>query len=74
MLHCTLPAQQVISYEAPPRPGLEHHLWLQTGELTLTLGPQSYVLTPGDCLRYHLTGPSLFSAGDSGASYILAIL
>jgi len=69
---CALPAGTRIAYEEPPRPGLEHHLVLLDGHLTLTVAGAAYDLRPGDCLRYRLDGPSVFetSAG-AGARYLL---
>jgi len=69
-----LPPDQRITYAAPSRPGLEHHLILQEGALRLTLSGQSYSLNPGDCLRYHLTGSSEFTTGAEGARYILVLI
>ncbi|MEP2715638.1 helix-turn-helix domain-containing protein [Pseudophaeobacter sp.] len=69
-----LPANQQISYDSPSRPGLEHHLILQEGNLSLSLSEQSYDLRPGDCLRYHLKGRSQFTAGAEGARYILVLI
>ena len=61
-----------ITYDAPPRPGLEHHLLLLEGRLAVTVSGQTHDLQPGDCLRYQLFGPSAFATPDhSGARYIL---
>ncbi len=63
-----------IDYDAPPVQGLEQHIWLQSGELTITLEAQSWTLQAGDCLRFHLTGRSSFSAhAEGGARYILVV-
>jgi transcriptional regulator with XRE-family HTH domain len=71
-LECALVPGALIEYEMPPRPGLEHHLLLQDGLLTITIGERTYDLKPGDCLRYQLFGPSTFATpADSGARYIL---
>ncbi|OIQ32383.1 MAG: XRE family transcriptional regulator [Roseobacter sp. MedPE-SWchi] len=69
-----LPPDERITYDSPSRPGLEHHLILQQGALRLALSGQTYDLRPGDCLRYHLTGPSEFSSGAEGARYILVLI
>ena len=50
-----------ITYDEPPKPGLEHHLLLIEGQLEITVGGESYDLKPGDCLRYQLWGPSAFA-------------
>ena len=64
-----------ISYENPPRPGLEHHLVMLAGHLTLQVNGESHQLATGDCLRYQLHGPSHFSTGpDSSADYLLFMI
>ncbi|MFC3613824.1 helix-turn-helix domain-containing protein [Lutimaribacter marinistellae] len=69
-----LPAGAVITYDAPPRPGQEHHLVLLEGALRLSFEDRSHDLGPGDCLRYHLSGPNRFEAGEAGARYLLVLL
>jgi transcriptional regulator with XRE-family HTH domain len=70
-----LPAGRRIVYDRPPRPGLEHHLWLRDGALTVTLGAAAHALSPGDCLRYRLFGPSTFETpAETGAHYLLFIV
>lgn len=67
-----LPAGAIIQYDLPPRPGLEHHLVMLEGALTLSVGGQSYVLRGGDCLRYVLHGQTRFEASPMmGARYLL---
>ncbi|MBI2256600.1 MAG: helix-turn-helix transcriptional regulator [Proteobacteria bacterium] len=60
-----------IAYETTPRPGLEHHLVLLEGSLTLTVEGRSHQLAPGDCLRYQLFGGNAFTAGKKGARYLI---
>ena len=75
VLECRLPPNTDIAYDAPPRPGLEHHLLLQEGMLTLTIEGKPYALVPGDCLRYQLFGPSRFvTPPDQGARYLLFLV
>jgi transcriptional regulator with XRE-family HTH domain len=70
-----LPAVARIAYDRPPRPGLEHHLLLQEGRLTVTLGREVHRLAAGDCLRYRLFGPSVFETPDgTGARYLLFVV
>lgn len=71
VLACELEPNACITYDRPPRPGLEHHLVLTEGELMLTLGDEEHRLTPGDCLRYQLTGSSKFKTAAAGAKYFL---
>jgi transcriptional regulator with XRE-family HTH domain len=61
-----------IAYDRPPRPGLEHHLVMLEGALTLTVDGICHRLSTGDCLRYRLHGESLFETpASSGARYCL---
>lgn len=70
-----LPPDTAIAYDTPPRPGQEHHLVLLDGALSLTVGDHRHDLTAGDCLRYHLTGPSRFRTGPQrGARYLLVLV
>jgi transcriptional regulator with XRE-family HTH domain len=75
VLECVLEPGSQIAYEAPPRPGLEHHLLLTEGRLDITVDGRSHTLHPGDCLRYQLFGASRFATpADSGAKYILVVV
>ncbi|QDY41429.1 helix-turn-helix domain-containing protein [Candidatus Pantoea soli] len=63
-----------IDYDAPPVQGLEQHIWLQSGALTVTMDAQRWTLQAGDCLRFHLTGRSAFAAdAEAGARYMLVV-
>jgi transcriptional regulator with XRE-family HTH domain len=74
-LECELSAGTLITYDRPPRPGLEHHLLLLEGRLEVNVDGQGYDLRPGDCLRYQLFGPSAFTTPEEcGARYVLFIL
>jgi transcriptional regulator with XRE-family HTH domain len=74
LLHCELPAGARIDYPLPPRPGLEHHLYLQEGALELTIEAMVHRLKAGDCLRYKLFGASQFFApGRRPACYVLVL-
>jgi transcriptional regulator with XRE-family HTH domain len=70
-LECRLEPNTEIVYEAPPRPGLEHHIILTEGALGVTIEGREHRLGPGDCLRYQLFGRSEFRTGDEPASYFL---
>lgn len=75
VLACEIPAGRRIVYDKPPRPGLEHHLLLEEGALTVTLDATPHRLSPGDCLRYRLTGASAFETPPgSGARYLLFLV
>ena len=74
-LECELDAGVTIRYAASPRPGMEHHLLLQQGKLSVTVDGRSHDLAAGDCLRYQLHGASAFATPpDSGARYFLFII
>lgn len=70
-----LPPDTTTAHVAPPRPGQEHHLILLDGALSVTLGETRHDLTAGDCLRYHLSGPSRLATGPQrGARYLLVLV
>lgn len=72
VIECEIAAGSRIAYDAPPRPGLEHHLVLVEGRLTLVLDGVSHDLAPGDCLRYRPVGATSFSTpADTGVRYFL---
>ncbi|MCG7494668.1 helix-turn-helix domain-containing protein [Thalassobius sp. Cn5-15] len=73
-LNCHLPANQRINYDTPPRAGLEHHLLLLSGQLTVTVDETAHLLNTGDCLRYRLYGASCFETGPEDAHYHLFLL
>ncbi|MGK5035555.1 helix-turn-helix domain-containing protein [Janthinobacterium sp. LB3P118] len=74
-LECELGAGVTIAYATSPRPGMEHHLLLQEGQLNVTVDGRSHSLQAGDCLRYQLHGASTFvTPADSGARYFLFIV
>ena len=60
LLQCELPAGAQIDYPLPPRQGLEHHLYLESGALELRVDGSTHRLGEGDCLRYRLHGASSF--------------
>lgn len=75
VLECELEAGVHITYDRPPRSGLEHHLFLIEGQLEVSVGGRTYDLRPGDCLRYQLFGPSAFATPEQcPARYLLFIL
>ena len=75
LVEIRIPARASVAYDAAPVPGLEHHLWLLDGELTLEVGGATYRLRPGDALRYVLNGPSRFTAtGRREARYVIGLV
>ncbi|RVU37775.1 XRE family transcriptional regulator [Hwanghaeella grinnelliae] len=74
-LECRLEPGRTIAYDASPRPGMEHHLIMITGRLTVTVEGAAHHLSAGDCLRYRLDGASTFETPpESSAQYLLFIL
>jgi len=55
-----MPAGVVLQLEQPPQPGLEHHLWMLQGTLSVDIEGSVLRLTKGDCLRYVLNGRAQF--------------
>lgn len=75
VLECTLAAGARIAYDRPPRPGLEHHIVVLEGRLTITVDGVAHALGPGDCLRYQLAGATVFETAPScGARYHLFLV
>jgi transcriptional regulator with XRE-family HTH domain len=74
LLQCELPPGAQIAYPLAPRQGLEHHLYLESGALELTIDGSVYRLSEGDCLRYRLHGASAFRVlNRRAARYFLVI-
>ena len=70
-----MPAGASVSFDASPIAGIEHHLWMLEGSLTLEAEGSLYRLRAGDCLRYVRAGPTRFhSTGNREARYVVAIL
>ena len=75
LVEVRLPAGAVVSYEVSPVAGLEHHLWMLEGMLTLDVEGTRFRLGTGDCVRYALAGPSRFACGSRrGARYVVAMV
>ena len=75
MVEVHLPAGATVSFETSPIAGLEHHLWMLEGAVTIDVDGSSVSLRTGDCLRYVLNGPSKFqNAGKRAARYVIAMV
>ncbi len=55
-----------ISYEGPPVPGIEQHIWVLDGALEVTAGGGVHEIRAGDCLRFRLWGASRFHCPGPG--------
>lgn len=70
-----IPAGAVVAFDAAPATGLEHHLWMLDGSLTLHVEGAVFRLHAGDCLRYVLAGPTHFECtGNREARYMIAMI
>lgn len=70
-----IPADTCIAYDGPARPGLEHHLVMLEGALTMEVDGRRHDLVAGDCLRYVLNGPNVFRTPPmSGARYLIFLV
>ena len=68
-------ADQRIEYDGSPRDGLEHHLVMLSGALSMEIDGRIHHLRAGDCLRYQLRGGNVFQTPrDQGAKYHLFII
>lgn len=64
-----------IAYDAPARPGQEHHVAVLEGRLIFTQGDERHEVGVGDCLRYLSAGASRFETPrDAGVRYLLFTL
>ncbi|GGO97905.1 helix-turn-helix domain-containing protein [Wenjunlia tyrosinilytica] len=82
--HCGLRAEVVegtlqpgadISYDEPPVPGLEQHIWVLEGALEVTAGGGVHEIRAGDCLRFRLWDRSRFRCpGPDPVRYALVIV
>ncbi len=64
---------QVITYPAPAIPGQEHHVYVLSGQMQITVEGKAHDLRPGDCLRYILFGETIFKTTDASCSYVIAL-
>ncbi|MCI2417910.1 XRE family transcriptional regulator [Saccharopolyspora sp. K220] len=63
-----------ISYDGPPVPGLEQHIWVLEGVLEVTAGGV-YRVSAGDCLRFRLWDRSRFhNPGPDPVRYALVVV
>ena len=73
-LQCELQPGAQIAYPLPPRQGLEHHLYLESGALEMNVNGSVYRVSEGDCLRYRLHGASSFKVlNRRAARYFLVV-
>ena len=75
LVEVRMPAGASVSFDTSPIAGLEHHLWMLEGSLTLEVEGSIFRLRAGDCLRYVLAGPTRFQGtGKREARYVIAMV
>ena len=75
LVEVRIPPRAVVSFETSPVPGLEHHLWMLEGALSVDVEGATFHLRAGDCLRYVLNGATRFtSTGRREARYLVAMV
>ena len=68
-----LGSEQLITYEAPAIPGQEHHVYVLSGAMEITVEGIAHDLEAGDCLRYILFGKTAFKTSSIPCSYLIAL-
>jgi transcriptional regulator with XRE-family HTH domain len=75
LVEVVMPAGASVAFDVAPVAGLEHHLWMLEGLLTLDVDGSVFHLRPGDCLRYVLSGSTRFQCtGKRDARYLVALV
>lgn len=64
---------QLIEYAAPAIPGQEHHVYVLSGRMEVTVEGKAHALKAGDCLRYILFGATVFKTTDTPCTYVIAL-
>ena len=73
LIEGTLGEGQRIKYPAPAIPGQEHHVYVLSGSMQITVEGIAHDLTVGDCLRYILFGETVFLTTASSCTYVIAL-
>jgi transcriptional regulator with XRE-family HTH domain len=75
LVEISLPAGSSIAYDTPAAPGLEHHLWMLEGVLSLEVDGIEFHLRKEDCVRYVLSSPTRFMCkGRYSARYLVSLV
>lgn len=64
---------QLITYAGPAIPGQEHHVYVLSSEMEITVEGVAHNLKTGDCLRYILFGETVFKTTVSPCRYVIAL-
>jgi len=64
-----------LAYDRPPVPGLEQHIWVLEGTLSITVRDTEHTLRAGDCVRFRVWGPTRFHCpGPEPVRYALVVV
>lgn len=75
VVDATLAPGADLSYDRPPVPGLEQHLWVLEGGLAVTVREVTHALAAGDCLRFRVWGGTRFRClGERPVRYALLVV
>ncbi len=74
LVEVRMPPRADVAFDTPPVAGLEHHLWMLDGALTLDVDGAAHALRGGDCLRYAPIGATRFRTGPRGARYLVVLV
>ena len=73
LIESTLGCEQSITYAAPAIPGQEHHVYVLSGQMQITIEGKAHDLSKGDCLRYILFGQTIFKTFKIACRYVIAL-
>jgi transcriptional regulator with XRE-family HTH domain len=65
--------EQLIAYATPAISGQEHHVYVLSGQMQITVEGNAHDLRPGDCLRYILFGETIFKTSNVSCRYVIAL-
>ncbi len=75
LVEVSLPSGASVAYDTSPVPGLEHHLWMLEGSVTIEIEGTSFRVEKGDCVRYVLAGSCRFECRSKRpARYLVALV
>ena len=73
LIESQLGPKQLITYAAPAIPGQEHHVYVLSGQMEITVEGNAHTLGVGDCLRYILFGETIFKTSNASCRYVIAL-
>lgn len=73
LIESQLGPKQLITYAAPAIPGQEHHVYVLSGQMEITVEGNAHTLGVGDCLRYILFGETIFKTSNASCRCVIAL-